>query len=143
MSDVDSRKVFADNLKFYMKLRGKNQSDLMKELKISSSTLSNWCTGLKMPRMDKVQLLADFFGIEKSDLIDSREGRTEPDTYILDPDEIELLSNYQRLDKKGKHLLLERSHELVKLGFLADSDRDPREIGKVAETPPYTHMNNS
>ena len=103
MSDVDSRKVFADNLKFYMKLRGKNQSDLMKELKISSSTLSNWCTGLKMPRMDKVQLLADFFGIEKSDLIDSREGRTEPDTYILDPDEIELLSNYQRLDKKGKH----------------------------------------
>lgn len=72
MPEDDYKKIFSKNLKYYMDKNGKNQMDLMKDLGFSSSTVSNWCTGLKLPRMDKVQILADYFGILKSDLIEDK-----------------------------------------------------------------------
>lgn len=72
MPEDDYKKIFSKNLKYYMDKNGKNQMDLMKDLGFSSSTVSNWCTGLKLPRMDKVQILADYFGILKSDLIEEK-----------------------------------------------------------------------
>lgn len=72
MPENDYKKIFSKNLRYYMSLNNKNQIDLMTDLSLSSSTVSNWCTGLKLPRMDKVQLLADYFGINKSDLLEDK-----------------------------------------------------------------------
>ena len=72
MAEEEYKKIFSKNLKYYMDVNGKNQMDLMRDLHLSSSTVSNWCTGLKLPRMDKVQMLADYFGINKSDLIEEK-----------------------------------------------------------------------
>lgn len=72
MAGENYKKIFATNLKYYMTLNDKTQMDLMNDLHLSSSTVSNWCTGLKLPRMDKVQMLADYFHINKSDLIEEK-----------------------------------------------------------------------
>lgn len=80
MADEEYKKIFSKNLKYYMNLNQKNQMDLMNDLHLSSSTVSNWCTGLKLPRMDKVQLLADYFHINKSDLIEDK--ANQPSTHI-------------------------------------------------------------
>lgn len=72
MADDEYKKIFSKNLKYYMNLNNKNQMDLINDLSLSSSTVSNWCTGLKLPRMDKVQMLADYFGILKSDLLENK-----------------------------------------------------------------------
>lgn len=72
MADDEYKKIFSKNLKHYMNLNNKNQMDLINDLSLSSSTVSNWCTGLKLPRMDKVQMLADYFGILKSDLLENK-----------------------------------------------------------------------
>ena len=77
MSEEDYKVVFARNLKKYMDLQNKTQKDLIDDLKLSSSTVSNWCTAQKMPRMNKVQMLADYFGIEKSDLIEDKSKEVE------------------------------------------------------------------
>ncbi len=66
----NERKIFARNLRRYMALKDKKQIDLMNDLGLSSSTVSSWVNGIKMPRMDKVQMLADYLGIRKSDLIE-------------------------------------------------------------------------
>ena len=84
MAEDEYRKVFAKNLKYYMELNGKNQMDLMNDLHLSSSTVSNWCTGLKLPRMDKVQLLADYFHINKSDLIEEKNKENGEPYYLND-----------------------------------------------------------
>ena len=76
MSEEDYKKVFAKNLKFFMDQNGKSQMDLVNDLHLSQSTVSNWCTGLKLPRMNKIQMLADYFGIEKSDLLESKDTST-------------------------------------------------------------------
>ncbi len=72
MAEDEYKRIFAKNLRYYMEQNNKNQMDLMQDLNLSSSTVSNWCTGLKLPRMDKVQMLADYFGILKSDLIEEK-----------------------------------------------------------------------
>lgn len=80
MLDVDYKRIFTKQLKYYMDLNNKTQTDLMNDLGLSSSTVSSWCTGLKLPRMGKIQMLADYFGIEKSDLIEDRKLRSSMPT---------------------------------------------------------------
>ncbi len=70
---MEEKKIFADNLNYYMNKHGKTQADLIADLGINKSTISTWCNGIKMPRMGTIQTLADYFGIMKSDLIEERQ----------------------------------------------------------------------
>ena len=67
-----ARDAFVKNLRDLMEAKGISQADICRELDISSATVSDWCTGKKYPRMDKVELLANYFGILKSDLIEDK-----------------------------------------------------------------------
>lgn len=81
--DVQYRKNFASNLNYYMQINGKIQDDLIKDLGIKSSTLSSWCTGLKMPRVDKIEMLAKYFGLHFSDLVEERKSETKLETITI------------------------------------------------------------
>ena len=72
MTDDQYRKFFTNKLNYYMAKTGKKQRDLIDELKLSSATISSWCTGKRLPRMGKIQLLADYLGIKKTDLIEEK-----------------------------------------------------------------------
>ena len=69
---MDNKNIFATNLKRYMDLRGKSRRDISEALGISYYTVTDWVKGKKYPRMDKVEMLAAYFGILKSDLIEER-----------------------------------------------------------------------
>lgn len=64
------KETFSTNLQFYLDLNNKSQMDLCRDLNFTSSTVSDWINAKKYPRMDKVQILADYFHIRKSDLIE-------------------------------------------------------------------------
>lgn len=66
------KEIFAKNLNYWMNNRNKTQMDLMNDLDLSSSTVSDWCNAKKYPRMGTVQMLADYLEILKSDLIEER-----------------------------------------------------------------------
>lgn len=55
-----------------MALEGKSRKEICKTLGYSYFTFSDWVNGKKMPRMDKVEQLANYFGILKSDLIEEK-----------------------------------------------------------------------
>ena len=67
MSD-NAKMVFAENLKAYLNSKGYTQLDLATYMNCSSSTVSDWCNGKKYPRVDKMQRMADWLGIQMSDL---------------------------------------------------------------------------
>lgn len=69
---MDNKSIFSKNLKMYMDLNGKTRCDISKALNISYYTVSDWVNGKKYPRMDKVEMLARYFGISKSDLIEEK-----------------------------------------------------------------------
>lgn len=62
------RNIFSKNLNFYMERSGKTTADLATDLSFPFSTVSDWVHGKKYPRMDKVQKIADYFGVLKSHL---------------------------------------------------------------------------
>ena len=64
--------VFARNLRDIMERRGVSQADIAKIFGFPKTTVSSWCTGDKMPRMDKIEALANYFGVLKSDLIEDK-----------------------------------------------------------------------
>lgn len=69
---MDNKNIFAANLKRYMALNEKSRKDISEALGISYYTITDWVKGKKYPRMDKVEMLADYFGILKSDLIEEK-----------------------------------------------------------------------
>ncbi len=68
-----NKRIFAKNLNYYMTTNNKTQSDLVTDLNLTASTVSDWANGKKYPRVDKMQILADYFGILKSDLTEEHE----------------------------------------------------------------------
>jgi len=65
--------VFAENLKYYMNLHEKTRKDLSDDLGISYYTISDWVNAKKFPRINTLETLADYFGVEKSDLLEKKE----------------------------------------------------------------------
>jgi len=57
------REIFVKNLRYLMEAKGITQADICRELDVSSATVSDWCSGKKYPRPDKMQRLADLLGV--------------------------------------------------------------------------------
>lgn len=74
MENLGNKNVFAENLKRYMNLYHKDRAQLCRDLNIKYSTLSEWINAKKYPRIDKIELLSKYFGIQKSDLIEAAVG---------------------------------------------------------------------
>lgn len=72
MSEDEYRKIFSKNLTYFMSLNNKTQIDIINDLGFNKSAVSTWCNGTRLPRMDKVDALAKYFGINRSDLIENR-----------------------------------------------------------------------
>lgn len=72
MTDAEQRTIFSKNLSDYVYKSGKQQKDIAKELGFNQKTFNGWCNGLSMPTMGKVQAIADYFGIGKTDLLDDK-----------------------------------------------------------------------
>ena len=74
---------FAEMLKYYLMMNNKTQSDLVNDLGFDKSTVSNWCAGLRVPKVDVIIDIANYLHVNVGDLIE--DNRNE-DTYYLDDD---------------------------------------------------------
>lgn len=72
MTDEQQKKIFSKNLNYYISINGKLQNEVAKDLGINASTLNMWCNGNSFPNIGKIQRLADYFKIGKSDLLDEK-----------------------------------------------------------------------
>lgn len=72
MSDLGNKEIFAKNLNYYMNINQKDRNDLARDLDLPYTTITSWCKAEFYPRIDKIQLLANYFNIQKSDLVESK-----------------------------------------------------------------------
>ena len=77
---MNHRTIFSTNLKRKMEEAGKTRRDICEALGFSYYTVTDWVNGKKMPRMDKVEILAKYFGCLISDLIEEKNPTTENDS---------------------------------------------------------------
>jgi len=69
---------FPKALRYYMSANGKKQQDLIADLKLSSATVSQWVNGKAFPRMDRVEMLANYFGISTTELFSDPYAKPKP-----------------------------------------------------------------
>lgn len=70
MSDKDEKIVFANNLREILNEKGVSQQTLADNIGVSKSAVSFWLSGQKYPSPGKIQKIADYLGVRKSQLID-------------------------------------------------------------------------
>lgn len=73
----DIKTVFARNLSRLLDEHNETQAELADEMHVAPSSVSGWCTGAKMPRMNKVEWLAAHFNVSRSALLEEQ-NETEP-----------------------------------------------------------------
>lgn len=70
MTALGNKAIFSKNLKRYIERSGKDRRELANIWGFPYSTVSEWVNGRKYPRIDRIEIIADYFGISKSDLIE-------------------------------------------------------------------------
>lgn len=72
MSDIKSKEIFSANLERLMSSRDVDRNKLCSDLGLKYTTVRDWLKGITYPRIGKIELLADYFGVNKSDLIEDK-----------------------------------------------------------------------
>ena len=73
MSGLGNKEIFSKNLRELMIRAGKDRTQVCADLNFKYTTFADWYNGNKYPRIDKIEMLANYFGVQKSDLIEEKE----------------------------------------------------------------------
>ncbi|WP_394911945.1 helix-turn-helix domain-containing protein [uncultured Robinsoniella sp.] len=116
MTEEDQKRIFAKNLNYYIEMSGKQQREVANDLGLSPTTFNTWCVGKIVPGIGKIQKIADYFGIGKSDLVDDKlDSDPAFDAFLVnDMDTLDMVKKYYKLstlDKKIVNDLIERLHQ--------------------------------
>lgn len=65
----ETRKIFAQNLLKLIEQSGIEQIKIARDLDVSPSIVSAWVNGIRFPRANTMQILADYFNVTVSDLV--------------------------------------------------------------------------
>lgn len=102
-NNLGNKQVFAKNLQYYMDMRNVTRNDLCEALGIKYTTLTDWVNAKTYPRIDKIELMARYFGINKADLVEERTAKEQAIANLLSniakltPENREKLADYLAL----------------------------------------------
>ncbi len=118
MSYEEFNKIFSKNLRYFLEKYDMTQLELSKRLGVGTTSVYNWCNGLKSPRMDKVDAMCKIFNCNRSDLMEDRSVELKNEEYYLNPE-----------TKKAAQAIFENK-ELALL-FDAAKDASPEDLQTV------------
>ena len=72
MNDNRNKEIMAKNIRRYMDMKGVTNQQLCDALDFKYTTFMDWIKGVTYPRIGKVEAMANYFGCEKSDLIEEK-----------------------------------------------------------------------
>ena len=84
----------------------KTQTDIAQIAGVSQGTVSDWLTGKKYPRMDKIQKIVDYFGLPVTALVNDGKGVS----YYLNPETARLAQ--EAANDPETRLLLDAKRDL-------------------------------
>ena len=110
MTSLGNKSIMAKNLNYYVNRSGKTQKELAEIVGVATSTFNDWMKGKKYPRIDKIEMLANLFGILKSDLIEDADQKNPPNEPTLTEGEKMVLELFRKIpeDRQAEALDLLR-----------------------------------
>lgn len=113
MGNSNNKQIMAGNIQYYMKLKGKTRQQVCNSIGVKYTTFTDWVKGNAYPRIDKIELMADYFGISKSDLVEEK--------YISSKFP-KIIDYYNQLNDFGKREATKRVEELTNLPQYINKD---------------------
>lgn len=126
--------VFVQNVKNYCKMKGVKPTVACRESGVGASFINNIAAKGQVPSVERVQMLAAYFGITTSELLGEKIKPTPEEGGgqggEADPLRSTLLHNFDQLNQEGRERLVETSDDMVSSGKYIKSD--PAGLGKEA-----------
>ena len=122
---VENKEIFANNLSFYMEQKGVDRNTLCADLDLKYTTVRDWLKGITYPRIGKIELLANYFNINKSDLIENKISTAQPSDSLLE----EITNTARKLNTDNKKIVLRTSEDLLK----EQKNEENTKINEVSE----------
>ena len=129
---TENKQIMAKNILYYMNKRNVTASDVCKACGFKQNTFSDWVNAKIYPRIDKIEMMANYFGVSKSDLVEdipiSEKERAEKiiQDYIdngSDPkhtDTVEIISEEDKLLLARLHRVRQSTLDSINLLIQAD-----------------------
>ena len=111
MTSLGNKEILSKNLKYYIERSGKDRRELADTWGFPYSTVTDWINGKKYPRIDRIEVMADYFGILKSDLIEEKLPEEKEKPTVIDDglsdDLRELIMHLKTLPEDKIQMLLQ------------------------------------
>lgn len=69
---MTEKQIFANNLRYLLKRDGLNYKDFAEAINIKYTTVLDWVNGRTFPRIEKLEIIAKYFAVQKSELLDGQ-----------------------------------------------------------------------
>lgn len=117
---MNDKEIFAANLTKYMELHRMDRNDICNTFGFNYFTVTDWVKGRKLPRMDKIKAMADYFGITVADLVEE----------YVEPEELEIVG-----EQATTHAALLKDKEAMDMleKFMRLSDRDKKAVTQMID----------
>jgi repressor LexA len=70
---IGNKKIMGENIQYYMRQIGVDRKEFAKAIGVPYSSLTDWINGNTYPRIDKIEKMANYFGITKADLVEEHD----------------------------------------------------------------------
>ena len=130
---VENKEIFANNLSFYMEQKGVDRNTLCADLDLKYTTVRDWLKGITYPRIGKIELLANYFNINKSDLIENKISTAQPSDSLLE----EITNTARKLSPENKKIVLRTSEELLE--SQNEEEMKENEVSEVIQLYSYDY----
>ena len=64
MDDRNNKMILAKNIRHYMEQNNKTRNEMCEALGVKYTTFADWINGKTYPRIDRIQQIATYFGVE-------------------------------------------------------------------------------
>ena len=134
---VENKEIFANNLSFYMEQKGVDRNTLCADLDLKYTTVRDWLKGITYPRIGKIELLANYFNINKSDLIENKISIAQPSDSLLE----EITNTARKLNTDNKKIVLRTSEELLE--SQNEEETKKNEVSEVIQLYSYDYYDHA
>ena len=119
-NSLGNKKIMANNIRRHLDSLGLNVKDFAALMNFKYTTVLDWVNAKTYPRIDKIELMANYFKVDKSDLVE----RYTPSTSLLQ----QINDTVVRLTPPNQKIVLQTSEEL-----LENQNEEETKINEVSE----------
>lgn len=130
-NSLGNKKIMANNIRRHLDSLGLNVKDFATLMNFKYTTVLDWVNAKTYPRIDKIELMANYFKVDKSDLVE----RYTPSTSLLQ----QINDTVVQLTPPNQKIVLQTSEELLE-GQKADNEETrPNEVSEVIQLYSYDY----